>query len=385
MVLLVACTSEQPVVQPSASPTPVTTSPRPRPTGEPSEAELKSVRLRLQKIADIDGAVALAPYDGSIYVLARPGTVHLIEGRAVSKVLDFSALVSVEGEGGALGLAFPPSGEHVYVSYTDRSDDVRLVEYVMNGDRPDAATRREVLRVKQLSQRHHGGSLVFGRDGHLWMGLGDGSVGKDPTDQAQSLSSLLGKLIRIDPRAGGGRPYRIPPDNPFRARAGARPEIYAFGLRNPWRFSFDRIKGDLWIGDVGQYILEEIDFLRQAKPGGGNFGWNRLEGTRRFSGSRPKGAIDPIEQYNHNNNRCAVIGGNVYRGYAIPALQGAYLYSDFCEGRVHALVQKRGEVAHQRAGLAELKHTVSFGEDADGELYLLSLTKGVFKIVPARS
>jgi glucose/arabinose dehydrogenase len=388
-LVIAGCTSE-PTAVPSA-PASVTTSRSPSPsrrppTGVPSERELTKVRVRLNKVADVEGALAMAvrATDPALYVATRIGRVVALADGKQRRVLDITKRVSTEGEGGTLGLAFDATGEHLYISYTDLHDDVQLDEYTFDGARADASSRRSVLKVAQLSQRHHGGNIVWGPDDLLWMGLGDGSNGKDPTDRAQSLGSLLGKLIRIDPHAAGSRAYSIPNDNPFRARKGARAEIFAFGLRNPWRFSFDRATGDLWIGDVGQFILEEVDFLRGHRPAGVNFGWNRLEGRRRFNGSPPKDAIGPIAQYNHNGGRCAVIGGYVYRGFAIPALQGAYLRSDFCEGTIHALVQRNRELAYEREVVtAKVDLVSSFGQGPDGELYVLSLSRGVLKLVAA--
>jgi glucose/arabinose dehydrogenase len=212
------------------------------------------------------------------------------------------------------------------------------------------------------------------------MGIGVGSPGGDPDDAAQSLAALSGKLLRLDPTPTRGKGYKVPTDNPFVGRRGARPEIWAFGLRNPWRFSFDRATGDLWIGDVGQYVMEEIDAGSLRRSAGANFGWNRLEGRRRFNGSPPPRAVPPVHQYNHDDGRCAVVGGYVYRGTQIRGLQGAYLYGDVCDGRIRALARAGGRGLRHRDLRLRLPGLVSFAEDRAGELYVLSLAGGVYRL-----
>src|SRR5205823_890591 len=219
--------------------------------------------------------------------------------------------------------------------------------------------------------------------GDLYIGLGDGGSEGDPQNRGQNLDTLLGKILRIDPREGGPRPYAIPNDNPFVGRADARPEIWAYGLRNPWRFSFDRTSGDLWIGDVGQNAWEEVDFQRAGSPGGQNYGWRLREGDHEYTGAPPADNVDPIYEYSHDTGGCVVTGGFVYRGAKIRDLQGAYVFSDYCLGKVTALVQRGNRVvAHQALGpRADL--ISSFGEDEQGELYVLSLDGPVYKLVPA--
>ena len=208
-------------------------------------------------------------------------------------MLDLTGSVSTGGEQGLLGLAFSPDGGRLYVNYTDPAGDTRIVEYAFADGRADPGSARELLIVDQPFANHNGGNLVFGPDGMLWIGLGDGGGGNDPQGNAQSLGTLLGKMLRIDPRPSGGRPYTVPPDNPFVGTDGARGEIWAFGLRNPWRYSFDKATGDLWIGDVGQNAREEVDFTPAGSPGGLNYGWPGLEGNRSNSGSAPSGAVAP--------------------------------------------------------------------------------------------
>ncbi len=223
---------------------------------------------------------------------------------------------------------------------------------------------------------------MFGPDGHLYIGLGDGGGGGDPHGNAQSLRTLLGKMLRIRPRPFGGKPYRIPPDNPFVGRSGARPEIWAFGLRNPWRYSFDAETKDLWIGDVGQSAWEEIDFQRGSSLGGENYGWDRLEGSRQFEGSAPPKHVLPVYEYANGGQNCAVTGGYVYRGHAIPAMRGAYVFGDACAGELQAFVYS-GAVVRQAASLVvKVPQLASFGEGADRELYALSLAGEVFRLTP---
>jgi glucose/arabinose dehydrogenase len=357
------------------------------PAGPPTQAELDRVAVRLERVAQLREPVALAVAgdDATLYAGERAGRVRVIrDGRVDPRpLLDLTAEVSVEGEGGLLGLAVAPDGRRLYVSFTDRRRAVRLIGVAIDGRGADPASRREVLTVPQPSIRHHGGGIVFGPDGLLWLGLGDGSLGGDPAGAAQSLATLRGKLLRLDPSPTGERGYRVPANNPFVGRRGARPEIFAYGLRNPWRFSFDRATGDLWIGDVGQFIVEEIDRVTLRRAAGANFGWNRLEGRRRYHGRPPPHAVPPLHQYNHDDGRCAVVGGYVYRGTRLRGLQGAYVYGDVCDGRVRALAGARGRpLRHRDLGL-RLPGLVSFAESRTGELYALTLGGGVHRLAPA--
>ena len=245
--------------------------------------------MPLDRVARLREPVALTVAgDGTTLIVGeRSGRVRAIRNGQVDPLplLDVRHEVVVEGEGGLLGVAVAPGGRQLFVSFTDRRHAVRLIEVTFRGDGVDPASRRDVLTIAQPSTRHHGGNLVFGPDGLLWVGIGDGSPGGDPHDAAQSLAVLSGKLLRLDPTPSGGKGYTVPVTNPFVRRPGARPEIWAYGLRNPWRFSFDRATGDLWIGDVGQYVVEEVDAISLRRSAGANFGWNRLEGRRRFNGS----------------------------------------------------------------------------------------------------
>jgi glucose/arabinose dehydrogenase len=326
-------------------------------------------------------AVAVRRGDDALYFAEKPGRVRAMRAGKLepTPVLDISDLVTNSGEQGFLGAVFSPDGSRMYVNYTDRAGDGRVVEYAMKGSRADTSTRRELLFFDDPFPNHNGGNLVFGPDKMLWIGMGDSGSGGDPNDYAQSLGTLFGKMLRIDPRPSGGRPYTIPPDNPFVGRDGARPEIWAYGLRNPWRYSFDRRTGDLWIGDVGQSGWEEIDFVAAGSGGGENFGWARLEGNHPFKGAAPPAALSPVHEY-RTREGCAVTGGYVYRGKRIPALDGAYLFADFCNGRVMRMRSRDGAPVEIGDLGLRISNLASFGEGADGELYVCSLDGDVARI-----
>jgi hypothetical protein len=301
-----------------------------------------------------------------------------------------SSEVSAGLEQGLLGLAFAPDGEHLYINLTDTAGDTHVIEYAFADGAVDLDSRREVLVVEQPLANHNAGSLVFGPDGYLYIGLGDGGGAGDPEYHSQRLDTLLGSMLRIDPRASDDAPYTIPDDNPFvpadaedanddnttdEADAPTpRPEIWAYGLRNPWKYSFDRATGDLWIADVGQSAWEEINVQRADSTGGENYGWNHMEGFELYAG-RPDGATEPddhappIYAYENGGGRCSLTGGFVYRGEAIEWLQGAYVYADWCEGLVRYLREEDGEVVEEGDLGVTVPLVSSFGEDHDGELY----------------
>ena len=391
-MVLVACSqAPPPALEPSASPS---ASPAASPAATESEAAaqpsdppqvaLADVDVELEPVAQLDEPIAMAVRrgDDALYIAERNGVVRALRGGTVDEtpVLDISGNVSTGGERGLLGIAFATGGDGLYVSYTDPNGDSRVDAYPVAGNGAvDADGRRELLAVEQPYPNHNGGNLVVGRDGMLYLGLGDGGAGGDPHANGQDPGTLLGKMVRIDPADGSA-----PADNPFVDRDGVRPEIFAVGLRNPWRFSFDRETGDLWVGDVGQNSIEEVSVTRAGESAGRNFGWNVFEGSQPYSGDeQPQGAVLPVVEYPTGEEGCAVTGGYVYRGAAIPELQGAYLYSDYCGGFVRA-VRVRGTEVTDEADLGlPVEQVASFGEDADGELYLLSLDGRVDKIVPA--
>jgi len=224
-----------------------------------------------------------------------------------------------------------------------------------------------LLRVKQPYPNHNGGTMNFGPDGYLYMGLGDGGSGGDPQGNGQSLNTLLGKILRIDVNTGD--PYAIPANNPYTGSGEVYQEIWAYGLRNPWRMSFDSATGDLYIGDVGQGDWEEIDFIPAGSRGGENFGWNYREGAHDFEGGGPDGMIDPIAEYSHGEGGCSVTGGHVYRG-SMPEWNGIYLYGDYCTGIVWGLIRS-GETWQKQLLFDTDFNITSFGQDADGEIYLI--------------
>jgi glucose/arabinose dehydrogenase len=358
----------------------------PSPGAGTRSAAFRAARVRLVQVATVQQPVAMAvrPGERTLYVAEQTGRVRAIRNGQLDPVpaLDISPQIVAGGEQGLLGLAFSPNGRFLYVDFTDRNGDTHVTEFAMRGRRADPASERLVLQVDQPFANHNGGQLAFGPDRRLYIALGDGGSEGDPDGNGQSLGTLLGKILRIDPRPGNGRPYRIPAGNPFVGRAGARPEIWDYGLRNPWRFSFDPATGDLWIGDVGQDSWEEVDH-EPAGSGGRNYGWNRREGTHRLAGDRPAGAVDPVIEYGHDNGACTVIGGPVYRGRDIPGLRGSYLYGDYCAGWVRAVRLERGRVAEQRDLGLNVPQLASFGVGPGGELYALSLAGPVFRLTRA--
>ena len=332
--------------------------------------------------------------DDRLFIVEKAGTVRIVQNGTLLETpfLDITAQVSKGPEQGLLGLAFPSdyatSGRFV-VHYTDLNWDTRVSTFRTSADpnRADQGSESVVLTQEQPAAGHNGGQILFGPDGFLYIALGDGGSreGND-RGRAQELGDLLGSILRIDP--GSGVPYSVPADNPFVQRDGARPEIWSYGLRNPWRFSFDRSTGDLYIADVGEQRWEEINVSTAADGAGWglNYGWSLMEGTdciRAASCDRP-GLTLPVLQYSHDEG-CSITGGYVYRGNQIPALQGHYLYADFCQGWVRSFRLEGGTAVDRREWptLSPGGHITSFGEDSQGELYLMTEEGGVFKIVPA--
>jgi glucose/arabinose dehydrogenase len=354
-----------------------TTTAASEPSGEPP-------RLRATRLADFEQPLGLAVRTGddALYVVEKGGRIRALRGGRVdpAPVLDLSGDVSSGYEQGLLGAAFSPDGGRLYVDYTDRAGDTRVVEYPFAAGRAEPAGARLLLTVDQPYANHNGGGLAFGPDGLLYVGMGDGGSGGDPRGNAQNLGTLLGKILRIDPRPSGGRPYTVPPDNPFVGRDGARGEIWAYGLRNPWRFSFDARTGALWIGDVGQGAREEISTADPGSKGSENYGWDRYEGTRPFEGGDPTGLVPPVYDYAlDEGGTCAVTGGYVYRGQRLAGLRGRYVFADFCRGEVLALVDGAGGLEARPLG-PRVASLASFGEDADRELYALSLAGGLYRL-----
>jgi glucose/arabinose dehydrogenase len=381
---LPACVSNTPkpsVTRPTA---PTTT----RPAAPAPPSALDQVKIKLTRVGSFTSPVALAVRvnDPALYVVEQGGMVRAIQGSGTRDVLDLTDLTSASGERGLLGLAFAPDGQHLYVDYTDNSGDTNVDEYAIAADGTvDAGSRRRVLFQDQPYANHNGGNLVFGPDGYLYIGFGDGGSGGDPERRALDPKTWLGKILRIDPRASGGQDYTVPADNPFVGNRAYLPEIWSIGLRNPWRFSFDSANGDLWIGDVGQGSIEEVDFVPAAQGAGKgtSFGWSAYEGTHRFNQDQSApGSWMPIYEYPHGPG-CSVTGGFVYRGSAVPALKGAYLFSDYCAGGVNGLLANGLKLAAQKRLVNDPPTVSSFGVDGKGEVYVLSLGGGVFRIDPA--
>jgi glucose/arabinose dehydrogenase len=299
--------------------------------------------------------------------------------------LDLSDRVSCCGERGLLGAAFHPNyaaNGLLFVNYTDVNGDTVVARYRVSPDDPnriDEASGETVLTVEQPAANHNGGMLAFGpNDGYLYIALGDGGGGA--SQNGQSLDTLLGKILRIDvDRAAGGEPYAIPPDNPFVGQPGVRPEIWAYGLRNPWRFSFDRVTGDLWIGDVGSATYEEINLLPAADPGGANFGWAAMEGQECRQDAPCDSFVTPVSGFDRDEG-CVVTGGYAYRGSAVPDLEGVYLFADYCSGKIWGLAPDDAG-AWARLGPVETGLRISsFGEDAAGELYVVDLNGAIYRL-----
>ncbi len=332
--------------------------------------------------------------DRRVFVSEQAGRVLMFDGSGLrdehvfySVFLDIRDRVNDLGsEEGLLGLAFDPGfadNGYFYVYYSASGPRRSIVSrFAMKNSRPETAdpdSELVILEVEQSYPNHNGGQLAFGPDGYLYVGLGDGGSAGDPQGNGQDPATLLGAILRIDvSQATAERPYIIPLDNPF-ADGGGRGEIWAYGLRNPWRFSFDRATGELWAGDVGQNRWEEIDLIAP----GGNYGWNTLEGAHCFAPREDcerEGTVPPVWEYSLEGDACSVIGGYVYRGGTVPWLTGVYVYGDYCSGRVFGLRYDGGEVtAHQQLAATGLRIT-SFGQDNDGELYLLSQRSGIYRI-----
>jgi glucose/arabinose dehydrogenase len=325
-------------------------------------------------------------------VVEQTGLVQVLTDgeREASPFIDLSGQVSCCGEQGLLSIAFDPRYEDsglAYVDYTDRDGDTRVVEYRRSSDDPltlDPASRRVVLRVDQPFANHNGGLLMFGPDDLLYIGLGDGGSANDPDRNGQDLGVLLGKILRIDPRPAGGRAYSIPASNPFTGQEGARAEVYSYGLRNPWRFSFDRLTGALSIGDVGQVQFEEVDLVPRGAGSGTNFGWSAYEGFERFNDDQSADdAVPPVLVYGHDEG-CSVTGGYVVRDRSLPSLYGRYLYGDYCAGELRSFPSQPGRRASDDRALdLNVPSLSSFGEDNAGHLYATSLDGPVYRLAPA--
>jgi glucose/arabinose dehydrogenase len=330
-----------------------------------------------------------------LFVVEQGGRIRIVRAGAIvaTPFLDIAARIRSGGEQGLLGLAFHPrysENGRFYVNYTDRNGDTHVSEFraPVNADVADPASERELLFVEQPFDNHNGGGLAFGNDGFLYIGLGDGGSGGDPFRSGQNLGTALGKMLRID--VDRGTPFAVPGDNPFVSRAGALPTIWAYGLRNPYRFSFDRSTGDLYIGDVGQNRQEEISVGLVARRGGENYGWNLTEGSLCYpsggTGCDRTGLTLPVAEYSHADG-CSVTGGQVYRGCRMPGYAGTYFYADYCTALVRSFRLQNGQATDARDWSAALgrglDNPTAFGTDADGEVYVVDYDGEIYKIVPA--
>ncbi|NNF54025.1 MAG: hypothetical protein HKN03_06220 [Acidimicrobiales bacterium] len=383
-------------ITPGSTNAPTTTS-TPLSAAEPTWS---SQELLLVEVAQLDKPLALVGRSGTgdLYVGEKGGRVRQVT-RTTTKnqpdrfavrngaVLDISDEVSSASEQGLLDIVFSSDGRHLFVSFTDRAGNNVIDRYTMDGDNVATGTRIELLRVEQPFSNHNGGGLAFGPDGFLYIGIGDGGRSGDPLGSGQDPSTMLGSILRIDPDgASGDSKYSIPDGNPY-VDGGGAPEVWLYGVRNPWRFSFDSTTGDLWIADVGQNRFEEVNLLRAADGGGfaANLGWNQIEGFEPYEGgTEPADHTRPILVYGHENDRCSVTGGAVYRGELLPVFDGVYLFGDYCSGEMFGAQTSPGGVIFRNLGLQLPRNVLSsFGTDENGEMYVLSLDGGVFRIEPA--
>ncbi len=373
---------------PSGTPTPLPT-PTSTSTATPAPAELAALNLALEPVAAGLSQPVFATHAGDgtgrIFVLEKAGRILALNGGEQQTFLDIRDRVgSSSSEQGLLGLAFDPAfaaSGRLFVYYTDRNGDVVIARFAANAERTaaDPASEAILLVAPQPAANHNGGMIAFGPDGYLYAGLGDGGGANDRFGHGQNLASILGALIRIDVN---GDAAVTPADNPFVGQDGARPEIWAYGLRNPWRFSFDRATGDLWIADVGQNQWEEINVQPAGSRGGENYGWPIVEGTHCFQTQTcdRSGLVLPVAEYNHSLG-CSVTGGYVYRGAAQPALQGIYFYGDYCSGRLWGLAPGAAGEWQSRELLGSGISISSFGETESGEILVVDYGGRLFRLV----
>ena len=365
--------------------------PDPLPPGQPPPG----MGLALEVVAQgMDQPLFLAAPPGDtrrLFIVERPGRIRIIEDgvQLGTPFLDITSLTSLQGERGLLGMAFHPDHDQngqVFVHYTAvGSGGTRIARYTVSADPnvADAGSGTIVLTASQPFSNHNGGAIAFGPDGMLYIALGDGGSGGDPLGHGQNLGSLLGSVLRID--VDSGAPFVIPATNPFVGQAGARGEIWAYGLRNPWRMSFDRATGDLYIADVGQSDVEEVDVQLATSSGGENYGWNIMEGSTCFGAAacQSDGLVLPVAEYTHEDG-CSITGGYVYRGTAISSIVGRYFYGDFCSGFVRSFLLSNGQATDPIDHTSQIGpggSIVSFGEDGAGELYVITIEGSVFRLV----
>jgi glucose/arabinose dehydrogenase len=362
-----------------------------QPTREEAAASAK-VGVALKQIGSFDAPVYVTGAPGFpqlLFVVEQPGRILALQGGRQRTFLDIRGLVSYGGEEGLLSVAFPPDyarSKRFYVYYTDDAGDIRVDEFRRRtATRASFGSRRPVIQIPHpVNSNHNGGQLQF-LDDLLYFATGDGGAGGDPPNNAQNKEVLLGKLLRIDPRASGDKPYSVPSSNPFVGRAG-RDEIYSYGLRNPFRFSFDTTHGQprIAIGDVGQDEFEELDYLTVDKANGANFGWDAFEGFSKYDTPDPGGTVKPIFAYGRSRGggSCTIIGGYVVRDRRLAGLRGRYVYADLCEGQLRALTPGLKRARGDRKLGLRVESPSSFGEDQRRRLYVTSLEGPVYRLVP---
>ncbi len=383
-ILIWGLALRQPYKVPIQAPAPVNT-PAPEPTYNTPKVELKEVATGFAKPITIVGTGSAS--DTRLFVVEQDGQIRYVKDGKPATFLDISSKVKTGAEMGLLGLVFHPdlgSKPYFYINYIDKNQNTIVARYALKSDgTADTGSEKTILRLAQPYPNHNGGGLAFGPDGYLYIGLGDGGKGGDPQHRAQNPNELLGKMLRID--VNSGDPYSSPKDNMFPDGKGGRAEIWAMGLRNPWRFSFDRKTGDLYVADVGQIEWEEVNFQAAgSKSSTQNYGWRCYEGSHEFKTSGCEDAskyISPIIEYGHTEDRCSVTGGYVYRGVKFPALAGKYFYGDFCGGQLYYAERVSGEWKTTLASKTALRIT-TFGEDNTGNLFLASYKTGtIYEII----
>lgn len=366
-------------ILPSATTLPTATTVA-EPLGDPA--------AQLVQVATADSPVDLAvrPGDDRSYLALQNGIVAVVDAGQVQTALDLTNLTSADRERGLLGLAFHPTQNLLYVNYTNNSGNTVVAEYAIDdAGVGDPASARVLLTIEQPYANHNGGNLAFGPDGMLYIGMGDGGSANDPERRSLNVSQWLGKILRIDVQPSADLPYTVPADNPFVGIGDAHGEIWSVGVRNPWRFSFDKPTGDLWIADVGQGDWEEVNVAPADATGmnagrGMSFGWSAFEGTHRFNDDQSDvGHTPPIFEYQHGDAGCSISGGAVYRGTAIPALAGWYVYSDYCSGSIRAL-QLSDRTVVRELTLATTSAVAAVRTGPNNELFVVSANGSVFEL-----
>jgi glucose/arabinose dehydrogenase len=371
--------TQTPTIAPTATETPAVAN-----LPDPASASWKPVVTGLHVPVFVTNA---GDGSGRLFILEQAGIIRIFQNGNLldTPFLDIRSRVKSGGERGLLGLAFHPQyaqNGYFYINYTNLQGNTVIARYQVSANDPnraDPSSEKRLIFVQQPFRNHNGGEVTFGPDGYLYLGLGDGGSQGDPNGNGQSLNTLLGKILRID--VNNGDPYAIPPDNPFQGTG--KTEIWAYGLRNPWRFSFDQATGDLYIGDVGQNLWEEIDYLPAGSPGGTNFGWNYMEGLHPYDNHTAPQDLQltaPVAEYSHQFG-CAVVGGFVYLGKQLPDWQGVFLFGDYCSGIVWGLLRTPDGTWQQKQLYQNVGRISSFGEDESGEIYLTDLRGSLFQLV----